>query len=270
MTKTAFAGAAGCLALAVQLQAQTLPVGSHYPIGAEGIKGPDLPPPGFYVRDYNYFYTADKVDGLPVNLNLYAYVQAPKLIWMSPWKIFGANWGGDMIIPFAYKDLNSPFGSGSQFNLGDVYASPLLLGWHFKQFAIGAAYGIWAPSGEFDASSKLNYLTSPGSGYWSHMLTLGATWYPDEAKTWSVSLLNRYEVSTEQDQTHITPGNMQTTQDSGPDAATVLSNVAGIGPEVSVTWEKIGLITSLRYIYEAEARDHSQGHAIVLTLTKRF
>ncbi len=289
--------AAGVFAFAAQTPAE-LPVGSHYPLGAEGIKGADLPPPGFYVRDYNYFYTADKVDGLPANIDLFAYVQAPKLVWMSPWTILGANYGMDTIVPFADTHVSAPFGNGSQFNLADIYFSPLVLAWHFKQFDIGAAYGIWAPSGNFDTSSPLKQMTSPGRGYWSHMLTLGGVWYPDEEKTWAVSLLNRYEISTEQDDTHITPGNMlsmewgvsknighetdlgligyyqqQITEDSASSdatAATSLSNVFGVGPEINTVWTKIGLITSLRYIYEIEARDRPQGHTITLTLTKRF
>ena len=294
MKKTSFALAAGIVSLAVNLHAG-LPVGSHYPIGAEGIKGADLPPTGFYVRDYNYFYVADKVDGLPVNMDIFAYVQAPKLVWMTPWSFLGVNYGMDMIIPFVYKDVSAPFGNGYQFNLGDIYFSPLVLAKHFKQFDVAGAYGIYAPSGNFDASTALNYLTSPGGGYWSHMFTLGAVWYPDEKKTWAVSLLNRYEINTEQDQTHVTPGNMlsmewgisksvvkgvdvglvgyyqqETTEDSGPHAATALSHVVGIGPEVSVMWEKIGLISTLRYEYEVDAKDRVQGQTVVLTLTKRF
>jgi len=37
-----------------------------------------------------------------------------------------------------------------------------------------------------------------------------------------------------------------------------------------VMWEKIGLISSLRYLYEADVKDRPQGHIIELTLTKRF
>jgi hypothetical protein len=289
---------AAIFALASQSYAKpsaTLPVGSHYPIGAEGIKGADLPPPGFYLRDYNYFYYADKVDGLPMDMNVLVYCQAPKLVWMTPWSFCGVNYGMDMIIPFVYKDVNAPFGDGSQFNLGDIYFSPLVLSKHFKQFDVAGAYGIYAPSGNFDNSTPLKSLTSPGNGYWSHMFTLGAVWYPDEKKAWAVSLLNRYEINTEQDQTHITPGNMlsmewavsktvaqgvdvglagsyqqEVTKDSGAGAATALSHEVGVGPEVSVLWEKIGLFSSLRYLYEVDAKDRPQGHIIELTLTKRF
>jgi len=292
--KTNLALAAGILALAFQLQAQ-LPVGSHYPVGAEGINGASLPPPGIYLRDYNFFYTASKVDGLGVDCDIFAYVQAPRLIWITKQQILGANYGMDIIIPFAYKDVRLPGTSGYQFNLADIQIEPLLLSWHTKQFDIAAGYAVWAPTGKFGTSSAIDYLTSPGSGFWSHMLTLGSVWHPDAEKTWSLSVLGRYEICHEQDKTHVTPGNMgtlewgisksvmqgvdvgvigyyqqQITEDSGTHAATALSHVVGVGPEVSVFWQKIGLFSSLRYAYEADAKDRPQGHTIVLTLTKGF
>jgi hypothetical protein len=46
--------------------------------------------------------------------------------------------------------------------------------------------------------------------------------------------------------------------------------VVGVGPEVSAFWAKLGLFTSLRYVYEADAKDRPQGHTITLTLTKGF
>src|ERR1017187_8987972 len=286
--------AVAVFAQAAQLHAQ-LPVGSHYPVGAEGINGASLPPPGIYVRDYNFFYTADKVDGLPVNIDIFAYVQSPRLIWITKQEILGANYGCDIIVPFAYKEVSLPGASGYQFNLADIQIEPLLLSWHLKQFDIAAGYAVWAPTGNFDNSSAIRYLTSPGNGYWSHMLTLGGVWHPDEQKTWSLSLLSRYETCHEQDKTHVTPGNMgtlewgisksvmqgvdvgvigyyqqQITEDSGTFAGKALSHVVGVGPEVNVFWQKIGLFSSLRYVYEADGKDRPQGHTIVLTLTKGF
>jgi len=294
MTKTSLVLAAGIVSLAVNLHAE-LPVGSHYPIGAEGIKGAELPPPGFYVRDYNYFYTANKVDGMANGPDVFVYCQAPKLVWMTPWSFLGVNYGMDMIIPFVYKNISAPFGDGHQFNLGDIYYSPLVLSKHFQQFDVAGAYGVYVPSGEFNADTPVHYLTSPGNGYWTHMFTLGSVWYPDEKKTWAISLLNRYEINTEQNHTDITPGNMLSmdwglsktiaqgvdvgfigyyqqlvTKDSGNGASHDYSNVIGLGPEVSAFWPKIGTFTSLRYAYEVTAHDRPQGQTVVLTITKRF
>lgn len=289
---------AGCVlfALAGQVQAQP-PVGSHYPAGAEGIKGASLPPPGVYLRDYNFFYTAGKVNGLPFDADITAYVQAPRLIWMTDWTIFGANYGMDIIVPFTYKDVDlNGIGSDSQSGLADIQIEPVLLSWHLKKFDVAAGYAIWAPLGCFDGdSTPQKQLSSPGLGFWTHMLTLGAVWYPDEQKTWSLSLLNRYEINTEQDDTDITPGNMYTlewglsktvgkgvdvgfigyyqqlvTEDDGPGASGDKSHVVGLGPEIVGMIPKVNVIASLRYTYEVAVKDRPEGQLVTLTLTKRF
>lgn len=284
--------AGGLFALAMQVQAQ---VGSHYPVGAEGIKGASLPPSGVYLRDYNFFYTADTFHGGPPGFNVSAYVQAPRLIWMTDWKILGANYGMDIIVPLAYKhvELQTPGRKYSEscFGLGDIQVEPILLSWHKKQFDFSFGYAVWMPTGEFDAQHP----EKAGNGFWTHMLTLGGVWYPDAEKTWAISLLNRYEINHEQEQTHITPGNMWTlewglsktvckgvdvgvigyyqqlvTKDCGAGASGNLSHVVGVGPEISAFCSKLGLFTSLRYVYEADAQDRPQGHTVTLTLTKRF
>lgn len=287
---------AGIFGLATQLPAQ-LPVGSHYPTGAEGIKGSSLPPPGIYLRDYNFFYTATKVDGAPVDVNVFAYVQAPRLIWITKQEILGANYGMDIIVPFAYKNIyaDAPIGTAGKFNLADIQLEPVLLSWHLKQFDFAFGYALWVPSGNFDAGTPAKYLGSPGMGFLTQMITLGGTWYADEKKTWACSLLNRYEINTEQNDTHITPGNMFTmewglsktvvdnidvgvigyyqqlvTKDSGTSASPHFSHVVAVGPEVNALWPKLGLFTSLRYAIEVDAANRPQGQTVVLTITKPF
>ncbi|MGA3163812.1 MAG: hypothetical protein ABSD77_06420 [Verrucomicrobiota bacterium] len=70
------------------VHAQSVPVvAAHYPAGAEGIKGASLPPPGVYFRDYNFFYTADNFKDGPPQFDIFAYLNAPRVIWMTDWKI---------------------------------------------------------------------------------------------------------------------------------------------------------------------------------------
>jgi len=70
------------------------------------------------------------------------------------------------------------------------------------------AAGVWAPTGDFDVHNP----TLAGKGYWTEMLTAGATWYPDQEKRWALSVLNRYEFSQEQSDTDITPGQAYTVE----------------------------------------------------------
>jgi hypothetical protein len=210
--KHKFAGlllGAGLLALPGLIQAQSI-IGGHYPAGVEGIKGASLPPPGVYFRDYNIGYFADLFEDGPPAFDISAYINAPRLIWMTNCKILGADYGMDLIIPFGYMDWQfaTPGGpvNGHYFGIGDIQVEPLLLSWHFKQFDLAAGYAVWAPTGDF-SPTRPDFLAK---GYWSHMLTLGGTWYLDADKTWAISLLNRYEFAHEQTQTHTDPGQVYT------------------------------------------------------------
>jgi hypothetical protein len=288
--------AIGSVTLAVTISASAQPiVAGHYPAGAEGIKGASLPPPGVYFRDYNFFYFANEFKDLPANFEIFAYINAPRVIWMTDLEIFGANYGMDVIVPFAQLDWTFGAASDSHFGLGDIQIEPLLLSWHFKQFDLAAGYAVWVPTGEFDNTIFPPRPDFISKGFWSHMLTLGGTWYPDQEKTWAVSLLNRYEFCHEQEKTHIDPGQVytaewgiskslnpgldigligyyqqQTTKDSGLTATTKLDRKLGVGPEINAFWPKLKLFTSIRYAYEFEAVERPEGHLVTLTLTKVF
>jgi hypothetical protein len=199
----------------------------------------------------------------------------------------------DALLPLQYTslkaDLPGPFDE-STFGVGDLFAE-VTLSWHKPQADYAVAYGVWAPTGD----SSLTDPTRAGQGYWTHMLTAGATWYPDQDKQWSVSLLNRYEFNHEKDDTSITPGQawtlewglgralnkttdvgvvgyfqFQTTRDSGTGAGSDKDQVIAVGPEISTVCPATGLMVSLRYLREVSAENRLQGNTIALTLTKRF
>jgi hypothetical protein len=282
--------AAVLLSLTLAVQAQ------HYPPGAEGLKAATLPPPGFYLRDYNLFYYSDRVndtdgDEVPVNFEAMVYAQAIRPIWITDLKILGASYGMDVLVPIFYKDFEVGGQSDSTFNLGDIFLEPITLSWHGDQYDAAVGYGVWAPTGEYDPDELVN----PGSGFWGHMFTLGGTYYFDQTKTWSASVLGRYEINTENPDTDVTPGQYltiewglgksvtktievgvvgyyqkQITESDGPGTSDDLASVASAGPEISAFCPKLKLFTSLRYLYEFTAANRPQGHTVSLTLTKVF
>lgn len=286
--KTCFVLACGMFAGASSAQAQAITAG-HYPVGVEGIKGGSLPPPGLYFRDYNVFYSSYTFADGPTDFDIFAYVNAPRLIWMTKQEILGARYGMDALITYGYMD----WGVGSMHDdysgLGDIQLEPVLLAWQFQQFDLAAGYAFWVPTGDFE-TTRPDLISK---GFWSHMLTLGGTWYPDKDKTWAVSLLNRYEICHQQKKTHIDPGQVftaewgvskslspgldvgligyyqqQVTEDRGRTASDKLDRKLGVGPEISAFWPKIGLFTSIRYAYEFGAVERAEGHLVALTLTK--
>lgn len=280
----------GLLAAAISSQAQAI-VAGHYPAGVEGIKGASLPPPGLYVRDYNVFYSSRTYADGPSDFDMTAFVNVPRVIWMTDKEILGARYGMDALLTYAYMEWGVGSMSDDFAGIGDMQLEPVLLAWNFQQFDLSAGYALWLPTGDYE-------VTRPdliSKGFWSHMLTLGGTWYPDKEKTWAVSMLNRYEFCHEQDETHIDPGQVfttecavskslrqgldvgvvgyyqqQVTKDEGDTASDKLDRKLGVGPEVNVLWPTIGMFTSLRYAYEFGAVERPEGHLVALTLTKMF
>ena len=281
------------MALAGISQAQTA---AHYPAGAEGIKGPQLPPPGLYFRDYNYIYFADENPGMPPGseFDLFAYVQVPRLVWITNKQILGGFYGMDIIVPFAYQDLDLVIPetmefSGSDFSLADIFVEPITISWHEQKFDAAVGYGFWAPSGDFSPMDPV----APGKGYWTQMLTGGITYYPDEAKTWSISALNRYEFNQEQDITNVTPGQywtldwgiskgvtktvelglsgyhqMATTAASDDDSGDGKDHATALGPEVTFAFPNNMFFVTGRYLFEVDACNRPEGNTIVITFTK--
>jgi hypothetical protein len=274
------------------LQAQP---SAHYVPGSEGLKGASLPPPGFYARDYNYFYWAGQVNnsagnnaGVP-NFEAFTYATIPRAIWITDTKFLGGFVGFDVLLPFVYQHAKAGGFDGSTFGVGDYFAEGTL-SWHPKQFDFALASGIWAPTG--DSPTAPGPSTKPGLGYWTFMQTAGVTWYIDEGKTWAVSALNRFEFNTEQRDTDITYGDAYTLewgvsktlikvldvgavgyyqqQVTGDSNGQPLNRVAAVGPEVSMAFPKQMFFVSLRYNYEFMADSRAQGNAVTLTLTKRF
>jgi len=285
------------LALTLQLQAQP---SAHYVPGVEGIKGASLPPPGVYFRDYNVFYFADRLNdssGNEINAadpKAFIYANVPRVIWITDKKLLGGFIGVDGLLPLKYTSLeaNTPRGpfDESTTGIGDMFVEGTL-SWHPQQFDFALAYGVWAPTGDYSESNP----TRAGLGYWTHMFTAGATWYPDKDKKWAVSALNRYEISQEQEDTDITPGQAytlewglsyavkptidvgvvgywqrQTTEDSGNGSSNSENQVVAIGSEINMFCPKFGVFTSLRYNYEVMAESRLQGQTVALTFTKRF
>ena len=276
------------------LQAQSLPAGAHYPAGAEGIKGASLPPPGWYVRDYNIgYYSSNLKPAGPSDFEMSAYINAPRVICMTEYKVLEANYGWDVLVPFGNQEMTAGGAHHGYFGVGDIQVEPLLLAWHVPQLDIGFGYAFWAPSGEFSVKNPMRL----GKGFWGHMLTAGATYFFDQDKTWALSALNRYEINMEQKDTKITPGQaytlewglsksinqaktldvglvgyfqQQVTTDSGPTASSAQTSVVGVGPEVSIFFPEATFGVSLRYIREVAASNRPEGNTFSLTLTKRF
>jgi hypothetical protein len=149
---------------------------------------------------------------VPVDFNALVYANLIRGVWITDLQVLGGSVGMDMIVPLIYTDLSvkgTPGGAGDYdaavFGVGDLYFEPLTLSWHKPRWDAAFGLSFFAPTGDSELGTA-----KPGKGFWTPMLTAGATVYLDEQKTWSVSALNRYEFNTEERDSNITPGQIWT------------------------------------------------------------
>jgi hypothetical protein len=284
---------AGLFVIPTCLQAQP---SAHYVPGSEGIKAATLPPPGWWVRDYNLIYQSTRLNDAqgnqqPVGFRVFTYAQVPRLLWITETKVLGGYLGLDTLLPVVYNhaQVGAANYDSHTFGIGDLFAEG---SWsqHNKHFDTALTFGVWAPTG----NSGTPPTTRAGQGYWTYMFTAGATWYIDDDRKWAVSALNRYEFSTEKEDTEQIPGQAYTLEwgvsreiaqgidigpvgyyqqqvnpTSGSDWSS-RNRVAGVGPEISAFFPQWMLGVSLRYVYEVMAENRAQGQTFTLTITKKL
>ena len=267
----------------------------HYVNGVEGIKAASVPPPGTYWRMYNTFYNAGEHrfdDGSrDKNFDVSVYALVNRFVWTTNTKILGADWAMDAIVPLVYTDVSwSNFNLGdNRFGLGDIAIEPFILAWHGKRSDSVVGMGFYLPTGKFD----MNRPASPGKGYWTLMLTAGTTQYFDKDKTWSASILARYETHTDQRNTDTNLGDdfhfewgigkklnkttevglagycyWQLGEDKGQYAMPGKQRVFAAGPEINLSIAKWKADLCIRSLWEFGAKNTSQGNLTTINFTK--
>jgi hypothetical protein len=199
--------AVGLLIIGMRAQAQNRGV---YPLGMSATNSGVTPQAGFTYVNQLIFYSRDHAkdnDGntLPVLGENYVLMDMNTLAWVSNKKLLGgANFSAVATLPFAKNDLTSDIqgkiSGGGGF--ADSYYLPFILGWNRERFAIRAMYGFLAPTGRFVAGGSDNV----GSGYWTHTLSSGQTFYLTGNKRLVFSAFQMYEFHTIQEGTVIHPG----------------------------------------------------------------
>lgn len=295
------------LFMAWGMSAQAATSGSHYPFGGEGVLAASVPPPGFHYRVYNTWTNPttlkdDNGDDLDVGFNADVFAMVHRFVHVTNKKILGADYLYNVIVPLLDKDISveaAGMSDSKSLSLGDVVFEPIALAWHKPRWDAVAALAVIAPTGEYD----MNKPASPGLGYWSGMLTLGATYFFDQEKSWSISALTRTLAHTEQVDTKVTPGSefvveyglgkqfkvsdkllvrpgiagcgyWQISDDSDDGPGTVKDQrkeSLALGGEINFFWLPPTLFQfNIRALREFGAKNTSQGSQVVLTITKSW
>jgi hypothetical protein len=197
---------AACMWMTVPSPAQNRGV---YPLGMSAINSGLLPESTFTYSNQFLLYTRDQAkdnagETLPVTGIHSVILDMNTITWVSEDRILGARYSASATLPFSRNDLTSDLegnlSAGSGF--ADSYYLPVILGWSWRRAAVRGMYGFLAPTGRFRAGANDNV----GSGYWTHALSSGQTFYPDGGRRLSLSAFEIYEFHTVQEGTGIHPG----------------------------------------------------------------
>jgi hypothetical protein len=188
---------------AAPLLAPTAAEAQHidWTLGSEGLLSQDQPPPGLYYSNEAVYYWASgdrALRALSANANLDIFLDFNTLLWVSRWKLLGANFGMDASIPLVNTNgslditaLEGRIGlsrGSSEFGLSSIYVEPINLGWHLPRYDVTAAFGFFAPAGGYNPNRVIN----TGLGRWAEMISLGGVAYLDEQRAWYLDGWTRY------------------------------------------------------------------------------
>ncbi len=179
--------------------------GGAYPNGAEDFMAGALPPPGTYFKNYLTYYTASKFkdnngNDLIPDFKLKVAADVLRFIYVTDYKVFGANWAVHAFIPVAYQDVTLGGRDDDRFGLGDIIVDPIILGWHSKNFHVTAGLDIYIPTGSYNQDR----LANTGRNYWTFEPVLGLTYLSDGG--FEISAKFMYDYNTENDDTKYQSG----------------------------------------------------------------
>jgi hypothetical protein len=206
-----------CIAAAIAIAAVTsLRAGAAsaqnrgvYPLGMSATGSGIVAEPGLSYSNLFLFYSRDRSlgsDGEVIATGQSSVLMDMNTIaWVSEKRVLGdAKFSMAATLPIANNslssDLTGAISGGGGF--ADSFYQPAIFGWHFERADIKAAYGFLAPTGRFDPGASDNV----GSGYWTHVVSSGQTFFPTQSRRTAISAFQMYEVHASQSGTGNRPG----------------------------------------------------------------
>lgn len=295
----------------------------HYAPALLNIRDPLQPAPGSYYIQYFLFYQSDtlkdkngkSIDSvtvgpvtLDVDVDVDSFTIVPTYVHITDKKVLGANYGFLVAQPLGNTSFQATLevqtipGLGAEvdesgFGLGDTYVRPLWLGWNLGQTEINAAYGLYIPTGKYDAGEADNV----GLGMWTHEFMVSGAYYVDEQRGTALTLAGFYEIHSNKDGVDIRPGShftlnygvsqylplsdkflselgiagfgqWQVTEDKGSDAVNtgVKDQVYGLGLQAGLIYLPWDGQLTFKWMREFKAEDRFEGDFFTITTALTF
>ena len=266
--------------------------GSSYPMGAENYLSGALPPPGWYAQVYSEHYAANDLKGNnghseAVDFRLRANVIAPRLVWVTPQTVLGANLAFQAIAPLVDLSVTVNGNRDHRAGLGDMIFGPAL-GYHYSdKFHAVYALDIIAPTGQYDKDHQANI----GRNYWAAEPVAAFSYIDPDGPNMDIKLM--YDFNAKNPATHYLSGQEahadydlgwgmgngwvvgiggylyhQVTDDrqDGERVADSKGRAVAIGPSIKYA-SPAGWFVTAKWQQETEVRNRPEGNAYWLKLT---
>lgn len=187
--------------------------------GMYGMMEGTMAPPGLYAGMFGSINWADELK-TPQGDTLHGprltqELFGPLVQWVSPYKIFCADYSATVAAPFANVLIEFPrlhdFDASTGLAFSQLYVIPFSLGWHLKEplpLAAGGAdiifhYAFYAPTGRYEAGAPNN----TSLGMWVNELAVRLTAYFDKERQWHGSAGFFYDINSKKQDQDWTTGN---------------------------------------------------------------
>ncbi len=302
---TTYGAAMGMPTTAEAAENETSPYLKGYKDFLSGVVPPE---PGVYFRNDLIYYEGSagrSVIGDRVQVNLHqtlvSDVLSPTVV--TSIKILGGTYAFGVAAALVGLDVHAGIdtlhrggasGDDSAVNIGDVYVTPAILGWHYGNFFWNVALSVIAPTGKYDSQD----LANTGLNYWT-VLPQFAVSYFDPKSGWDVSAAFAYTINTQNTATDYQTGGIfhldwavgkqitphwkvgvvgyvmdQLTGDSGPGAklGSFEAHSWALGPAVQYGFllGTTPVAVLAKWTHEISATDTFQGNTVTTAVSFKF
>jgi hypothetical protein len=263
--------------------------------------------PGVYMRNDVVYYRGDigvTAIGGRIRLNVdqwfVADVAAPTVV--TSLSILGGTYAFGATVPIiganVHAGIDTALGglsrSDSAVNIGDVYLTPLIVGWHAGNFHWSAALSVITPTGSYNNAA----LANTGMNYWSVLPQFSITYFEPKSG-WDVSAAVTYVINSVNPATDYLTGNIfhldwavgkqlapawkvgvvgylmqQTTGDSGSGAVFGADKVSvwAVGPAATYSFDlgNMPMSVLVKWTREIEATRTFKGDTVTGALSFKF
>ena len=197
-----------------------------------------------YVNAYTYY--DGSVSGsrqlplgglLAANLNATVNADTSILLYETPWKIFGGQYGAAVAIPYLWMDVTGdaqrtgPLGGIQTVRrqdkvngVGDIELLPLMLGWTNGDLKLQGQLGIYMPTGDYVQGALANL----GKNYWTFEPAIGVSYLSSKIGL-ELSAFAAVDISTKNDTTDYQSGDVFHLDATVAEHLPLLGGFIGIG-----------------------------------------